>query len=31
LCLQVETLKQMKLLNLRTEEALETELDEDDL
>lgn len=31
LCVQVETLKQIKLLNLRTEEALETQLDEDDL
>ena len=31
LCIQVETLQQMKLLNLRTEEAFETELDEDDI
>lgn len=31
LCLQVATLEQLKLLNLRTEEALETDLDEDDL
>jgi len=30
-CIQNETLKQLKLLNLRTEEGLETELDEDDL
>jgi len=30
-CLQIATLEQLKLLNLRTEEALETELDESDL
>lgn len=30
-CVQNETLKQLKLLNMRTEEALETELDEEDL
>lgn len=31
LCLQVQTLEQLKLLNLRTEEAFETDLNEDDL
>ena len=30
-CVQVETLQQLKLLNMRTEEAFETDLDEGDL
>lgn len=30
-CVQVETLQQLKLLNMRTEESLETDLDETDL